>query len=73
MAVQPGLFDVEERLQRLSDIGNALEAYASAVDSELFRPDLEAALAYWDGARRVRPPYDPVLMFKILAIQAQPA
>ena len=27
MATQPGLFDVEERLQRLSDIGDQLEAY----------------------------------------------
>ena len=44
MAVQPGLFHVEERLRRLSDIGDALEAYAAAVDFELFRPDLEAAL-----------------------------
>lgn len=42
MAVQPGLFDVEARLRRLSDIGDALEAYAAAVDFELFRPDLEA-------------------------------
>ena len=25
MATQPGLFDVEERLQRLSDIGDQLE------------------------------------------------
>lgn len=38
---------------------------------ELFRPDLEAALAYSDGARGGRPLYDPVLMFKIVVIQAQ--
>ena len=71
MAVQPGLFDVEERPQRLSNICDALEAYAAAVDFELFRPDLEVALAYSDGARGGRPPYDPVLMFRILVIQAQ--
>ena len=71
MAVQPGLFDVEERLRRLSDIGDALETYAAAADFELFRPDLEAALAYSDGARGGRPPYDPVLMFNILVIQEQ--
>ena len=41
------------------------------VDFELFRPDLEAALGYSDGAKGGRPPYDPVLMFKILVIQAQ--
>ena len=38
MATQPGFFDVEQRLQRLSDIGDQLEAYAAVVDFELFRP-----------------------------------
>ena len=71
MATQPGLFDVEERLQRLSDIGDQLEAYAAVVDFEIFRADLEAALGYADGAKGGRRPYDPVLMFKILVIQAQ--
>ena len=71
MATQPGLFDVEERLQRLSDIGDQLEAYAAELDFEIFRADLEAALDYSDGAKGGRPPHDPVLMFKILVIQAQ--
>ena len=71
MATQPGFFDVEERLRRLSDIGDQLEAYAAVVDFELFRSDLEAALGYSDGAKGGRPAYDPVLMFKILVIQAQ--
>ena len=65
------VFYVEERLQRLSDIGDQLEAYAAVVDFEIFRADLEAALGYSDGAKGGRPPYDPVLMFKILVIQAQ--
>jgi len=67
----PGLFDVEERLQRLSDIGDQLEAFAAVVDFEIFRPDLDATLGYGDGARGGRPPFDPVMMFKILVIQAQ--
>ena len=71
MTRQPGLFDVEERLQRLSDIGDQLEAYAAVVDFEFFRPEREAALGYSDGAKGGRPAYDPVLMFKILVIQAQ--
>ena len=70
MARQPGLFDVEERLTRLSDIGDQLEAFARVVDFEMFRPELEAALDYSDGAKGGRPPFDPVLMFKILVIQA---
>ena len=39
------------------------------MDFELFRPELEAALAYSDGAKGGRPPFDPVLMFKVLVIQ----
>ncbi len=35
----------------------------------MFRPDLEKALAYSDGRYGGRPPFDPVLMFKILVIQ----
>lgn len=68
---QPGFFDVDERLQRLSSLGDQLEAYTAAVDFELFRPELETALAYTDGAKGGRPPFDPVMMFKILVIQAQ--
>ena len=71
MARQPGLFDVDERLRRLSDIGDQLEAFAAVVDFEMFRPELEAALSYGDGAKGGRPPFDPVMMFKILVIQAQ--
>ena len=71
MRGQPGFFDVDKRLRRLSDIGDQLEAYDRAVDFEVFRVDLEAALGYADGSRGGRPPFDPVLMFKILIIQAQ--
>ena len=41
------------------------------MDFEIFRSNLEAALGYADGAKGGRPPYDPVLMFKILVTQAQ--
>lgn len=61
MAKQPGFFDMDERMRRLSDLGDQLEAYASAVDFEVFRPDLENALSYSDGARGGRPPFDPVV------------
>ena len=71
MTRQPGLFDVDERLRRLSDIGDQLEAFTAVVDFEMFRPDLLTALNYSDGAKGGRPPFDPVLMFKVLVIQAQ--
>jgi len=71
MAGQVGFFDVDERLQRLSDLGDQLEAYAQAVDFEVFRRDLDKALAYSDARKGGRPPFDSVLMFKVLIIQAQ--
>ncbi len=66
MARGPGFFDVDDRLKRLSDLGDQLEAFTAAVDFEVFRPELEAALAYSDGAKGGRPPFDPVMMFKVL-------
>lgn len=70
MGRQPGFFDVEDRLKRLSDLGDHLEAFAAAVDFEVFRPALDAALSYADGAKGGHPPLDPVMMFKVLVIQA---
>src|SRR4051812_9677827 len=70
MRGQPGFFDVEDRLKRLSDLGDHLEAFTTAVDFELFRPTLDAALSYADGSKGGRPPLDPVMMFKVLVIQA---
>jgi hypothetical protein len=34
MRGQPGFFDIDERLKRLSDLGDYLEAFLSAVDFE---------------------------------------
>jgi transposase, IS5 family len=36
---------------------------------EVFRPELETALGYSDGSKGGRPPFDPVMMFKVLVIQ----
>jgi len=69
MRGQPGFFDVDVRLQQLSVLGDQLEAFRAVVDFEIFRPELSAALAYSDGAQGGRPPFDPVMMFKILVIQ----
>ncbi len=48
---QPGLFDVEERLSGLRYLGDQLEAFSRTVDFEIFRSDLEQALAYSDGIK----------------------
>ncbi len=44
MRGQPGFFDVDERMKRLSRLGDHLETFSAAVDCEMFRADLVAAL-----------------------------
>jgi IS5 family transposase len=70
MAVQGGFFDVEERLRWLSASGDPLERLRAVVEFESFRSELEAALPRADRSRGGRPPYDAVLMFRILVLQA---
>ncbi len=70
MRGEPGFFDVDDRLRRLSDLGDQLEAFSAAVDFEVLRAELLAVLGYSDGVQGGRPPFDPVMMFKILFIQA---
>jgi transposase, IS5 family len=69
MARQPGFFDTDERLRWLSQAGDPLEWLAAVVDFELFRAELEAALKRSDRAKGGRPPYDAVLMFRVLVLQ----
>jgi IS5 family transposase len=69
MSGQAGFFDTDERLAWLSSAGDPLERLARVVDFELFRAELEAALARSDRSKGGRPPYDAVLMFKVLVLQ----
>ena len=66
----PGFFDVEERLRELSAKGDDLERVQALVDFEIFRPALEAAVSRADRSKGGRPPFDHVLMFKVLILQA---
>jgi transposase, IS5 family len=68
---QAGLFGLSEHLKRLSAHGDPLEELGRIIDFEAFRPVLVAALAYGDGAKGGRPPYDPVAMLKVLVLAAQ--
>ena len=67
---QRGFFDVDERLKRVSDLGDPLEAMAAVIDFEGFRPILDEALKRSDGAKGGRPAFDTVMMLKVLILQA---
>ena len=67
---QVGFFDIDERLKRVSDLGDPLEVLAKVIDFEGFRPVLDKALGRSDRSKGGRPPFDPILMFKILVLQA---
>lgn len=68
---QAGLFGLSDHLKRLSAHGDPLEELVRIVDFEGFRLILDGALAYSNGAKGGRPPYDPVAMFKVLILAAQ--
>ena len=70
MSEQRGFFDLDERYAALSKAGDPLERLSRVVDFEVFRAELDVALQRSDGARGGRPPMDPVLMFKVLVLQA---
>ncbi len=65
MAVQPGFFDLDERHQALCASGDPLVRLSELIDFEFFRSPLLKALQRSDRLKGGRPPYDPVLMFKI--------
>jgi transposase, IS5 family len=69
MRGRPGFFDLDERYTALSAAGDPLERLSAVIDFELFRGELDAALARSDRAKGGRPPYGAVLMFKILVVQ----
>ena len=71
MVGQSGFFDVEDRLKQLSAKGDALERLSAVVDFELFRADLEHTVVRSDRSRGGRPPFDHVLMFKVLILQSR--
>jgi IS5 family transposase len=75
---QPGFFDLSRRYEGLDAAGDPLVAIAAAVPFELFRGKLQRALVKGglrkaDGDRKSaagRKPWDEVLIFKILVLQA---
>jgi hypothetical protein len=68
MKAQPGFHDVYARYAALSVAGDPLERLAAVGDFEFFRAVLDAALTRSDRSRGRRPPYDAVLMVRILVL-----
>lgn len=67
---QRGFWDVDDRLAELSAHDDPLERLAATVDFELFCGDLVKALKRPDRSKGGRRPFDPVLMFRLLVLQA---
>jgi IS5 family transposase len=65
-----GLFDVEFRLQELDKGGDPLLKLNQTIDWEMFRPTLEIIRDTERKSAAGRPPFDAVLMFKILVLQS---
>jgi len=62
------LFDLSDRYAALSAAEDPLERLASVVDFEVFRLPLIVALRRGDPDKGGRPPFDQVMMFKILVL-----
>jgi IS5 family transposase len=64
-----GFFDQDIRLSKLSQLGDPLERLIKGVDFEIFRLILTEKLSKLSLGPGGRPPYDYVMMFKILILQ----
>lgn len=70
MRGQAGFWDLDERYQRLSAVGDPLERLYMIIPWSVFEKPLVKAMKRSDGAKGGRPPFPSVLMFKILVLQA---
>ncbi|WP_261765958.1 transposase, partial [Acetobacter oeni] len=61
--------DVDDRLCPLSGLGDQLQSFSRTVNLEVFRRDMGKAPACPEGSKGGRPPFNPVLMFRILVTQ----
>jgi len=64
-----GFFDQDIRLSKLSQLGDPLEKLENGVNFEMFREILEERLTKEAKGAGGRPPYDYVMMFKIMILQ----
>jgi IS5 family transposase len=67
---QLGFFDLTARYDALSQKGDPLEQLAQYIPWARFRKTLEKSLARSKRPKGGRPPFDAILMFKVLVLQA---
>ena len=67
---QKSFFDEENRMEKISKIGDPLEMLNKVIKWEMFRTILKKAVVRKETTGKGgRPPYDVVMMFKILVLQ----
>ena len=67
--MQIGFWDESLRLEKLSELGDSLERLNNAIDWEIFRPTLNKVFKKQAKGAGGRPPYDYLLLFKVLVLQ----
>jgi IS5 family transposase len=68
-SMQYTFFDEENRTAKISKLGDPLEKLNSIVNWHIFEPVLNEAIPRKEREKGGRPPYDNLLMFKILVIK----
>jgi len=66
---QKGLFDEADRLKKLSKLGDSLEKLNEHIEWDIFEKPLSGAFKKEAQGPGGRPPYNYVMMFKILVLQ----
>jgi hypothetical protein len=65
-----GLFDEQNAIEHMTEMGNPLEKISSVIDFEFFRELLESKLLNTEKKNNAgSKPYDLVMMFKIIILQ----
>lgn len=67
--MQASIFDESERLSKISKLGDNLEKLNSVINWEIFRSIINRALATDKKSNAGRPPFDHILLFKIIILQ----
>jgi len=66
---QKSFFEEDDRLKRLTELGDQLVNISATIDFGMFRPLLDSAIVRKNSDLGGRPPWDNVLMFKVLLLQ----